>query len=119
MNLPRGYFEFQYEGATIKGRLCLWSIERFKNRAGIPDVEAFLELLTGMSVQSLSMLLLCCVEYVCLKESKPFPYNETHGYDWIEDLGVEKIVELVSVALEMPEDDGKKKESENASPGGS
>jgi hypothetical protein len=84
-------------------------MEHFGQRLGITSLEELLSLMDGMSLKSMSTLLLSCVEYMCQKEKVPFEYSELDAYDWIESVGVNELVQVIQKALDLPKADGKKK----------
>lgn len=88
--LPRNKFELTLDdGSIIYGQYGTWSYDRFCKRRGIKlsEVQDALSDITNVSV--ISDFILSAVEkcHYQKADGTPFPYNDTHVCDWIDELG--------------------------------
>lgn len=110
--LPRKEFEILLHGERIKGQATEWAWRRFclQRKIGLENLHK--ELTEKPTPFDDCDMLLCFVEYSCLKAGKAFNYTQVNASDWIEQLGRDKAVELFNHAVYGE----KKSEAENQQP---
>jgi hypothetical protein len=111
---PRGVFEFtDSSGRYIKGKVGTWAMNRFCEKMRIETVtEMFTVITEGISLRALAEVLLCSVEYSY--RSKEFPFTIDDAMDWVDDIGIPSVIELITSYLSEKgekEDGAKKKQA--------
>lgn len=87
--LPRKVFEITLgDGKKITGQFGTWTLKRFcdKSKLSLKHLnDKFVN--EGTNLTDTVSMLLCAVEYVCLKNKEPFTYTDIEACDWIDELG--------------------------------
>jgi hypothetical protein len=87
--LPSKEFEIILnDGKTIKGQYTLWAVKQFclKKNISLSKLEAAMSQET-LSLDDLTTMLLCAVEYKCRLDKQPFIYSDIDACAWIEEMG--------------------------------
>jgi len=100
----RGYFTIETGGKKVVLRFCTWTFKRFCELNGDLSLVQLQTLLsTGFSMNQFICLILCASEYEFIKTEKPFPFNDVHACEWIDDLGGlagDKFIEMIKVVTD-------------------
>ena len=123
VNRLSGYGRFTLRsGETLELKFCNGSTEIFArimgfthlsqiNSALVCPVENGVPKPTATYLKALRVYVYAAAKYVCLAESKPILFNEWSASEWLEELGVNALMEFIDLPEPSVEEPGAKNQN--------